>query len=821
MAYPVGKATVQHSNNSTTVVVTLPSHQDGDLLVLFLSQDGGGTNITESGTSAWTVVQPGSVTGAARMTLAYRYVASGAPVANPTFTGTAAEAWSVQKIVVRDADPTVYVAGTASATFTTNPAASPALSTVDADDAYGPILLLYAWCFDGAAMYCRALSNDLVELGKDMGDPQAVTDQTIASICGYRLQASYGAVPSLNAYAISTTEGGNSWVVAIKNKSGGVVAEDCRTGLIEGTAATTGVNWYGDFGAAHKAVTWVKPSDFISGTINSIATYTVAADSADVTTATRGAIAPWASYTVIRENDNLTTTFAGAAAWTGRGHTCSATDMSGKVFFVQWYASGSFATFLGSDGIIVAFKDGGGDWVSYQLRPKENIYNLEEVSSAIALGNATIYAASDGTGAAMDWTDVQGIGYFMHRLPGSTAIFDMAFKNACLMDSAVITGGSASIPASFTTLTSTLNSWGLGSTPIWGNHSPTSLQGAAQVLAKASVQIGDGTTPTYFDATAKAFTYPLTYSATSQPLWNVNANRATLNIKPSASDTINLTATGITTTNAQYLTIDAAASTSAAHAETGASIVGPWDVTWLTGYDCIGATFSGCDEINFKGADVTNCTITDTVSTDAAAAWDTSGATVDSCTIDGTGALYALELGASVTAITLTDCAITAGSTNKVHVLATTGTVTITISGSTSLSLLEVDDEGATVGVTMLASYIRRIADCTVPPTPPCPVATTFSSPARPTSRTASCAPCIAPRRTIGRAPFPTSRTACCATSSRSSGPPPAGPSSSPAPAPGCGRRRSRTRSRRGTASWRHGSASSRTCSSTPPSGWH
>jgi hypothetical protein len=122
-------------------------------------------------------------------------------------------------------------------------------------------------------------------------------------------------------------------------------------------------------------------------------------------------------------------------------------------------------------------------------------------------------------------------------------------------------------------------------------------------------------------------------------------------------------------------------------------------VTWKTGFNCTGASFSGCDEIDAKGAQFNDCSIKGTTSTDAAIAFDAnssmSGTTID---VTGTSAAYHLELGTAVTAFTLTNVTFTGTpGTDKVHVKATTGTVTISLSGSTSLASGDVTSDGATV----------------------------------------------------------------------------------------------------------------------------
>jgi hypothetical protein len=104
-------------------------------------------------------------------------------------------------------------------------------------------------------------------------------------------------------------------------------------------------------------------------------------------------------------------------------------------------------------------------------------------------------------------------------------------------------------------------------------------------------------------------------------------------------------------------------------------------------------------------------TVTDTTSTDAAIAFDTSGGELDSCTIDvtGTDADYHLEVGNGGTgafAITLTDVTFTGTpGTDKVHVTNTSGTTTISINGTTTLVAGDVTSEGATVSIVSSPVY--------------------------------------------------------------------------------------------------------------------
>jgi hypothetical protein len=114
-----------------------------------------------------------------------------------------------------------------------------------------------------------------------------------------------------------------------------------------------------------------------------------------------------------------------------------------------------------------------------------------------------------------------------------------------------------------------------------------------------------------------------------------------------------------------------------------------------------GATFIECPEINAKGAQFNNCIIKKTTSVDAAIAFD-ANSSMDGTTIDvtGTSADFHIELGASVTAFTLTDVTfLGTPGTDKINVLATTGTVDITLAGSTTLVSGDITSAGATVNI--------------------------------------------------------------------------------------------------------------------------
>lgn len=670
MAYVVGTLQTATQATGTSYTVNFPSGVlANDLLLVMLSQDGSTESLAVSA-SGFTALGTQTESGACSSLWFFKIAAGGETsatfaCANDDIIGTA--------ILVRDAHATTPLgASPASGTDyvrsdwnNVNSAASGSLTT-----AVDECLLIYSWCADGAAQYMRCKLSEAVELDKFNGGQ-------INHIIGCNQQQAAGAAPTVTMYNHTATEGGNGWILAIRNKTGGALQPIPRV-------TATDVKWYGSWAAQHDSVTWQAPDQF-AASINSI-TCSATGPTVDATNLWTAQGATYGAYTL------LTSAEPTAGAWVGGTHTISSTDMTGKVFSVEWARNGlALAVTSGAEGNLVCFSDGT-NWVAYQVASRAKGWALNDPDRAfIALGNATAYASS----GSINWGAVTRVGFFAHRIGSSSSSSGLAVKNAILFDSADITGGGSSKPATFLDLNTYVNSW--------SHYRVALLQASSQVLVRTTVQLGDGTNATYFDGAAQSLEFPQAWSASSvanwQMNWNALANQAALSVKAKTGDTIRLASGVAATDTAQNLSINAS---SAAYADAtysfAQSFVGWREPTDNKGLTWVGATFKECGTVTIAGGgDMTNCTIASTSSANAALAITANGSTLDGCTVDGTGADYALELGTSVTAVTLTDCTITAGSTDKVHVLKTTGTVTITISGTTSLSAGDVTTAGATV----------------------------------------------------------------------------------------------------------------------------
>jgi hypothetical protein len=521
----------------------------------------------------------------------------------------------------------------------------------------------------------------------------AVSGNVLTQIVGYRQQDAAAAPPTVTMYCTVSTEGGNGWVIAIRNKSNGSRAPYLETG-------ETKLRWYGVWGTVHDATTtWITPNDAgtpangITGgaSIDGLAINTTASTAA-TNTLGNNTNQIWGFSTEIQHTQNT------AGSWCGLMHTISSTDFSGKVFSIHHQQNVGASARFGENGNIIVFKDGSSNWKAFTLARRDGyrVANLDYVTH-IAVENAT---ALDSSGS-IDWTDITAVAYLQHRQGSSASSNGLGIKNALLMDKSVIVGGGSSYSANFQVLPKGFNQW--------GQIYLADVQGLSQVLCKSKIQVGDGTQDTYFDMSASSFEYPPDYAASptdpyaQQIFWNVLDNSSSVGVfvKGGASDTINLTAGVMATATQQSLEFDSASSTSGTYSTSGSSFVG-WLPVFKTGITVNGATFKECGEINAKGTTLTNCTISETTSTDAAIAFDTSGGELDTCTIDvtGTSALYHLELGTACDSITLTDVTFTGTpGTDKVHVRKTTGTVTISLSGTTTLAAGDVTTEGATVSI--------------------------------------------------------------------------------------------------------------------------
>lgn len=677
MAYVVNVTDSPYQTPASTYPVTLGSHQDGDLLLVCLTQDGaGGTAIAPNAaaiTAGWAMIGTQAQSQSCRQAWAYKYVGTGqAPISNPTFAGNSDD-WIGACIVVRDADPSTPIANWMrsdwgnSSSISTADSNAIAASSAGGTTVYTPLadsLLMYSWNCDGGNSAMRTKLDGIVADSKF----SPATAEPVNYIVGHR-QLNSASVPSVTMYANTQSEGGNGWVIEIKNKSGGTVQPMARVTAAENS---TVANWHGDFGARQLPVTWAKPSDFCTASAIGGVNLSTAVLTTPTTTTTL-VDSPWGTATSIGNAES-------ANVWGGGSYSFSATDMRGKIFSVGWAVNVlSTSGRVGSEGLIVAFRSSATDWAAFQVATKATGWKADEMRTAfIQVDNATPYASA-GT---IDWSAVTHVAYLWHKLSGTGDA--ISIKNAVMLSSAAITGGSAAVPSTFKTLSDDL--------PSWGYYKLAEKQASSQVMGKFSTQIGDGTSYTYFDSSASSFEFPWAYSATEKN-WNVNSGQVGLSVYGKSGDTVNLAAGVSASETQQLLTINASHDTGATFSVAGESFVG-WAPTWKTGVPCANVTFRSCGVIDFKAADIVNVIANNGTGTALISASDGFSATGCTFTASAT-AVYGIRIAAAGT-FDLDDVAFS-GFTKDIDVTAASGTVTINLAAGQATPTYQT--AGATVNI--------------------------------------------------------------------------------------------------------------------------
>lgn len=661
MAVRIESKTKSDTSNSLTVGFT--ATEANDLILIFATVRSTGATLAVSG---YTGIGTQTTNDACRSRPFIKIASAGETSATVTTGTTAAGMW-VTAHIIRGG----YTAGTAADAVDDSDIVSGATGYTMAS---GSVTTNYN---NGLIFDCASWDNTAIIC--DPSDCNLVASAGGLQVSGTRYKATAGAVSTFTWTGSNNSNAGMAWTVAIRDSGSGevpVVLNDGRD--------------YLHLLGGYSALTALAP-DSVTGltAINGVNMNTAANTTLGTLTLGAGILstAPWlVSVSSWACTQNLT-----ATAWVGNFFDLpAAADVSGKPIFIP-YALGPSSLDsgrVGPNGNIVVLVDSADKWIAYQILPQASWTVSGYGTVVIKPGTTTYLDASLTTGSPdIDLTDIVTMGYFHQRAAGTSTSVTMYFAPPVIENaiSSVIGGGSV-YP---------VNAKRIAQLLLGGNVYPDhcSFQGNGQLVLKSKLQIGNGSSATYSKLTAQSIETP----SSEDTKYRAGNSAAGVYIKGSASDTVDLRSAIFSTEYAQPFEFDAAHSTSAAVLTTGLSVVGPWDVVWIDGETASSISFTGCDTVATKGADFSACTVTSTVSANASMTVDTTGSTLDGCTIDGTGAAYALELGTSVTAITLTDCTLTAGSTDKVSVLKTTGTVTITISGTTSLVAGDVTSAGATV----------------------------------------------------------------------------------------------------------------------------
>lgn len=683
MAY-ISDQVITVSTAAASKVADMPVHASGNLLLAVISNDTGGTTITV--TAGWTQVTTQSANLTQRVAIYYKIAAS----SSETFTATGAtDDWNITMMAIEEFDATTPIH--ASARFdmpaTAATCASPSLTTTNDN-----CLLVYAWSFRVPSAFAIS-PNDLINVAKP-----TYADASKMQTVGYRQQFTAGAIPSVTASTDVGSRGGTSVVIAINDAGNNKLARSVGS-------STKILSRYGAFGGLDGMTTALAANKMSTTSISSLGGVSVSSTAPSAVASDTFTNAPYGTFTRLTMNET-----AGAGLIVGTWHSISATDFSNGVFHVNWAYAGITNATTGSDGIMVAFEDAAGNYAVFRLTKPTKLTNSELYASFIACDKATpIY--SSGT---VDWSAVTRVIYCIHRT-GAADGSRFYIRDAAITTTNTLVGGNADTPLNSTFLQKVMEGW--------GQYDMVRYQGLGQVVSRTAVQIGDGSSRTYYDSKSTAFEFPLSYDADglTSRFANTPAQSLSYLIKASANDTILFRSCLMSTSVGHYFTIDAASSTSATYSFAGLVMSGYY-VTGKAGIDFNEATFDGCYLINLTGGGLTTSAVSNSLNSIAVTTTDPEQISDTAFTSAGTG--HAIEATATGTydfsGNTFTGYASSDGTTgNEAFYNNSGGAITLNIpaggqtpsvrnsSGSTTTIVIPSDNQSVTISGATAGSRIQ------------------------------------------------------------------------------------------------------------------
>jgi hypothetical protein len=607
MAYIVAQDVVVEVSQSTVTIPIPTPHEANDLILMFIGQDNGTTDITTAA-SGWNLVSGAQAVAQGQRSVVYWRLATSSAESDVTFSGATAP-WIVSAVIVRGADQTNPINAnnkTDSANSTSNNLTSGTVTTT----------------VDNCLVFSFIHIDGLFKITPE--DPNQVTNvirQLGGNTCSllnifHKLTA--GITSTVNYLLETASEGGSCWTVAIADASPSTaglspIAPRCYDVI----KRYGGISTYSSTDAAftrHDGITWQTLSSIAATTIDGI---TVLNNT--VTQVNQQSIGqPWGSMTGISVAESA---IDATGRWVGATHAISSTDFSDKIIHIEWQQSAVSTAFFGVKGVIMYLEDSSNNWVAHILSIRQGMVANTSYVTLIDT-NYTPYAS----GGTIDLTDITRVAYMYHRTTTAVTTSILRVQNLLLFDTVEVVGGCAGDPIT----TGKFQNFYTGHGPLYD----ATVQGNGQALIREGVMIGDGSQKTYVDFSTNSLETPLSFSAAlTRRFWKipVESDSCQFKLKASANDTINYTACVIGTATRQIFQVDPASSASATYNFAGSSII-----NWLVNNDVFNfndCTFVRCAFV-LNGGGVDNCELVDCepMFTD-----DTSNITDSNFTSPGTG----------------------------------------------------------------------------------------------------------------------------------------------------------------------------------------
>jgi hypothetical protein len=656
------------------------AEQPADCIIyIFAHNDGGGTALSISDSHAsnpdlgWVELHGTAPNNSGTRSATWYRRRKTTAISQPTITG-AVDEWAGLAELITGIDATTAIDAsdvTEQTASTTTPTAPSVTTSTD-----NCIIRRLVGC-DGAAVAPvprERPGSYMIVTGAN--DNPASSGGTAGFVAVHQVQQTAGATGTFT-FALGSADGGRQMTIAFRKASGAAVKPFCRALGSDPTIVYP-----------FPSTSYLSGATDIFGIITTIDGETVQ-DASSVSISTSGGISSetsldqgfvggWTPLIAVQA-----ATPSGPAGYYGTRATITngPVDWQNNLFFA--IIRSPSANQRATDNPLLYFWDGSGNRAGVRTasRAITTSFNLH----IVRLPTLTPVESS----GSIDWSAVTQIGFAKYATINSTA----SARNQTLDIKYILAVAPGSLLASLhgavdvAAIEDMLKSFGCGN--VTGQ-----IQGGIQLLARLGFQLGDGgTTPVQLSGEGASIAFPVGQSG-----YDVEDDDNVVRLNLGSGDDVNLSSLAIVSAEKSIDFHVDAASNAAGLTGSAATLIGSHlDLT--NSQPLTGTTLIASPKATCYGATLDSCTIKSTTASDAAANWTANGG-FTSGTIDLTGSTtdHHIELGTSVTAFDLTGTTLagTAGTSN-IHVLRTTGTVTISIGVDDDVPAYTT--EGATVDI--------------------------------------------------------------------------------------------------------------------------
>jgi hypothetical protein len=562
VAYPVDTVVTEPGGSDTFIEVLLPAHQEGDVVLVLVSQDGAASGTVYTSPAAPWVLVSSRYSYYTRQLIFYA-IAGTDPLPTPVVTSSINDGFNAVATTVRDADTANPVDAFSVITRLGVPFTSPAITTTTDD------CLLIG---------CTTLDNGFIVrfLPQDLNMLEMTKDGAVCSTMGYRIQKTAGVVPTFNGTKNDEAVYGVHFaIVAIRNKPGGKLPPYFKRGP----------TMLAQLGTAGQVSYVGLPTALPGAVIDGLNVYTA-------TIANSQSLgSDWDTFVRIQGG-----TTANQPGWYGAVATVPECNLQTGMLSFRFFYEDSYTSYISAKGWMVVLKDALGNWAAYRITEKRYVSPTNAYTFFFKFPDITPLATST---TPPDLTKIVGVGFGYARINTSATVSKTTTVTQLLYWSGdeTVAGGNSDLPASPFYAAQLLNAARL--------YDVVPAQGRGQALLRSPMQFGD-----VDEASFVRFGYGSSTEARAirndQKAGEAHG-RVTLAANAASTVSLDLAAVGSSTSNP--LIIAPASAPSADYSFDGATIFGV-RVTLLSGMEASGARFYRCPTVQPEGATLRGCGFT-------------------------------------------------------------------------------------------------------------------------------------------------------------------------------------------------------------------